>query len=395
MYTALEQLREMNIQRFGISGPVVPNIAIDAVDITISAVEFVRDLCEKMHWNSQYEALTDFAGTSLKKNQIPYNMEMDLNRLCLEVAIQRFMRYGAYEDAFDLFYICAELFGTESVHGMLKAISDQYKNENTHFGNCDNIFSKKAFIFVSGLADYAKNEKLHVEYERVASLKGMFAAVDFLQNWSRKVLFEEELSDKRIGVMLTGIYDMNKDLPYPDCFKNIEGCLFEASLYHLYEVASLMSSSDDFGTKSLEYRLIDVQRVKRFLQYQDTIGCFYSDRETDAVLRETDAVLMEAFTDEDAAIMGPIEHEKWLSIHYVMGWEYDVRYKEITEPKSIREIVRMHCLMLENGEYTMKNAVKHYYKLPIDEQDKDTEPFNELIQKLLKQDGVKFYKILH
>lgn len=385
MYTALEQLRERNIKSFGINGPIVPDIDKCAVDITIDAVSFVRNLCEKMAWDSRYEALTDLEGTSLKKGQIPFNMEMDLNRLCLEVAIQRFMKHGAYEDAFDLYYICAELFECGDIYSLLKVVADRCKGENTHFGNCDNVFSKNGFIFINGLAEYAKNEKLRTEYAQVASMECADAAVDFLKSWSRKCLFEMKLSDEKKEVMLTGLKSCHDRTLYPDCFENIEGCLFAASLHHLYEMATFMSSLDDFKSKSLEYRLIDIQRVKRFLQYQDTIGCFYSDLATDAMLKTE-------FTPADAEIMGPIEHEKWLSIHHVMGWGYDIRYKEVKEPKSIREIVRMHCLMLENGEYTTENAVKHYYDLPIDEQDKDTEPFNALIQKLLKTDGVKFYK---
>ena len=50
-----------------------------------AALSFIRDLCEKLRFDKtkamSFEDKLDFDGTSLKANQIPYNMEKDIYRL--------------------------------------------------------------------------------------------------------------------------------------------------------------------------------------------------------------------------------------------------------------------------------------------------------------------------
>ena len=50
--------------------------------------------------------------------------------------------------------------------------------------------------------------------------------------------------------------------------------------------------------------------------------------------------------------------------------------------------------MLESGDYTYENAIKHYMLLPDSEKDKDTEPMNKLLYLLSMLDGVKFYRLI-
>ncbi|WP_461811734.1 hypothetical protein, partial [Faecalimonas sp.] len=46
----------------------------------------------------------------MKLNQIPINMEKDIDRLCLEKAIERFLKSGKKEDAFDVYFCYLEMF---------------------------------------------------------------------------------------------------------------------------------------------------------------------------------------------------------------------------------------------------------------------------------------------
>ena len=57
-----------------------------------AVLSFITERCEDLRFDTQNgDQLT---GRSLKANQIPYNMEKDIDRLCLENALVRFMRSG-------------------------------------------------------------------------------------------------------------------------------------------------------------------------------------------------------------------------------------------------------------------------------------------------------------
>ena len=71
-----------------------------------------------------------YFGTSLAPEQIPYNMQMDINRLCLERELERFMDSGATEDAYNVYYCFLEIFfGSygKSKRMVIKALSGTLK----------------------------------------------------------------------------------------------------------------------------------------------------------------------------------------------------------------------------------------------------------------------------
>ena len=43
-------------------------------------------------------------------NQIPYNMQMDINRLCLLCELEKFIDSGISEDAYTVYYCYLEMF---------------------------------------------------------------------------------------------------------------------------------------------------------------------------------------------------------------------------------------------------------------------------------------------
>ena len=73
-----------------------------------SAVDFIRNKCEKLRFNISKENEKDnakqFTGKSTKVGQIPYNMEKDLDRYTLENSIINFLYTGKKEDAYNIFY---------------------------------------------------------------------------------------------------------------------------------------------------------------------------------------------------------------------------------------------------------------------------------------------------
>ena len=83
-YTALQQMKTHNEQIFGKGvGPIQPERHYDSVDYGLKAMalKFLHTRCEGLGFRAEEE--NDYSGTSLTSGQIPYNMQMDLNRLCL------------------------------------------------------------------------------------------------------------------------------------------------------------------------------------------------------------------------------------------------------------------------------------------------------------------------
>ena len=101
-YTAIERMRKKNEQRFGADvGPVQPPLYTNRRqrnDLKSAALRFLHNRCEELRFNEAKEAVEQgtgvYLGQSLKHGQIPYNMQMDIDRLCLEKALETFIDCG-------------------------------------------------------------------------------------------------------------------------------------------------------------------------------------------------------------------------------------------------------------------------------------------------------------
>ena len=94
-YTALEEMRIINIGRIGREcGPFQPEYYQNGQgwNMKTAALRFLRERCEGLRFGSisvaEEMASGKLTGTSLKENQIPYNMQMDIDRICLEKALE-------------------------------------------------------------------------------------------------------------------------------------------------------------------------------------------------------------------------------------------------------------------------------------------------------------------
>lgn len=688
MYTALDQMRIKNLSRYGIDGPVVPDIIsyvrknnssnkkemtfTEISQLETHAIHFVRERCEELRFDKQRMDLEDLDGTSLKKGQIPFNMEKDLDRLCLEAAIHRFLESGVAEDAFDIYYIYLEMFMGEysTSKKMIERLSEFESNASSLLTKHRDHYSHSVYVFLIGLAIYDSSASYREKYNDIYHVDGKEGAHHFLKYWGLSSLFHdigyafelpfEEIksyfakdqtsvpyvcyrdmdkfiqldeANKKKALRLTGgrepqtmsevlvwridelLGEHYKERPrmesipmasecedyaqyldkvfcwkpadpnkfggymdhayfsamllmdnlfdildeeelnpaYADCLsaialhnsifahvlqakklagfdpdkfaiqadwhplayllmlcdelqcwdrtsygqtsrtevhamacdltfdgdsigakykfdkameakanrKNSDGKLAVGGTYkkmiqqvngvtkfqhdieeivalnrdgelslnvtyeftadikyrktylshsnfmHLYDFAIILSGrkkhdikdadldqemraqmAAEFEAKSLEYKMIDIERVKKFAKYLDAIDCFYTDR---AVAYPP----LDHFKDEDMDVIGPLEHERWLWVHHVMGWKYDEKYTTFDKEEQgrIREMTRTHKLMLKNGPYLHDNMIKHYHDLPGEEQEKDTEPMNKLLGLLSMLDGVKFYRL--
>ena len=110
-YTAIEKMRKKNKERFGsATGPMQPPLYINRRqrnDLKSAALRFLHNRCEELRFDNTVEAEEEktgiYRGKSLKPAQIPYNMQMDIDRLCLEKSLETFIDSGIAEDAYAVY----------------------------------------------------------------------------------------------------------------------------------------------------------------------------------------------------------------------------------------------------------------------------------------------------
>lgn len=164
-----------------------------------AALSFIRDLCEGLRFDknkatSFNDNNLDFDGTSLKANQIPYNMEKDIDRLCLENAVNRFLKSGKKEDAFDVYFCYLEMFvgDYQKTRRMIELLSEYEANGSGLLMKHRDHYSHSVYVFVLGLAIYKSNElyqKEYKEYYKISDDKE--AAAHYLQYWGLSSLFHD------------------------------------------------------------------------------------------------------------------------------------------------------------------------------------------------------------
>ena len=184
--------------------------------------------------------------------------------------------------------------------------------------------------------------------------------------------------------------------------------LSQSNFLHLFDFAAALHGrsmpvdtpaealEQKFSALSLEYQLSGINRAKHFGSYLNAVGCFYTDR---PVAYE----MVEQFTPEDAAVIAPMEHARWIREHHLMGWHYGTDYETLPVPyvlgseekearRILREQLRCHKLAMD-GEPTDAEIAAHYAKLDEADQDKDWKPFNSMLVLLKKFDGLRIYRL--
>ena len=98
-YTALEKMRRINEDKYKCDvGPMQPSMYHSEqgnFNLKSCALRFIHEMCEGLRFNMKIEEEEEktgiYQGTSAEQGQIPYNMQMDINRLCLERELERFL----------------------------------------------------------------------------------------------------------------------------------------------------------------------------------------------------------------------------------------------------------------------------------------------------------------
>lgn len=164
-----------------------------------SALRFIRERCENLRFDDKKSADEKpeekiFGGSSIKEKQIPYNMQMDIDRLCLENAVERFLRSGKKEDAFDVYFCYLEMFvgEYEKTRRMIELLSEFEANGSGLLMKHRDHYSHSVYVFALGLAIYESNAVYREAYQKKYDLTDEHqAACHYLEYWGLASLFHD------------------------------------------------------------------------------------------------------------------------------------------------------------------------------------------------------------
>lgn len=166
-------------------------------DLIGQALKFINESCADLRFDdeiTELEKTEGHKGKSLKENQIPYNMEKDIDRLCLSNAVKRFLESGKKEDAFDVYYCYLEMFvgDYEKTRRMIELLSEFEANGSGLLMKHRDHYVHSVYVFLIGLAIYESNELYRNEYKKYYSLSDdKKAAHHYLEFWGLSSLFHD------------------------------------------------------------------------------------------------------------------------------------------------------------------------------------------------------------
>ena len=208
-YTAIEKMRKKNEQIYGRDvGPMQPALSAGAAagfDLKSAALRFLHERCEGLFFDRQIEEEEErtglYHGVSLAPDQIPYNMQMDINRLCLERELEKFLDSAATQDAYTVFYCFLEIFfgNYGKFKKRVELLSEYESNGSSLLMKHRDHYSHSVFVFALGLAIYETNDNFrrafnsyyHFGQPEDRDQESPKAAHFFLEYWGMTALFHD------------------------------------------------------------------------------------------------------------------------------------------------------------------------------------------------------------
>ena len=203
-YTALANMRAKNRERFGkYVGPNQPYLFGEdgtGNDLKSASLRFLHERCEDLRFSREKtrkeEKTGTYLGTGFRPNQIPYNMQMDIDRLCLERELEKFIDSGIAEDAYTVYYSYLEMFlgkyGRSSK--MIEMLSEFESNASSLLMKHRDHYSHSVYVFALGLAIYETNEAFRNTFNRFYGFRPEQeheSAAFFLEFWGLTSLFHD------------------------------------------------------------------------------------------------------------------------------------------------------------------------------------------------------------
>lgn len=203
-YTALNEMKGSLQAKYkgvemGPSSPAEINTSSSKkVDFTTAVKHFIHERCVDLRFDegiANEERLTGiFKGKSVRQGQIPYNMQMDIDRLCLARTIERFMESGNKEDAFDVYFCYLEMFGGGygSSRRMIELLSEYESTASTMLMSHRDHYSHSVYVFLIGIAMFDVIPGVREQYKKFYQIyDDKSAAHHFLQFWGVTALFHD------------------------------------------------------------------------------------------------------------------------------------------------------------------------------------------------------------
>lgn len=156
-----------------------------------AVLTFIRERCEDLRFD--YKNGDACTGRSLGENQIPYNMEKDIDRLCLENAVARFLESGKKQDAFDVYFCYLDMFvgDYEKTRRMIELLSEFETNGSRLLMKFRDHYVHSVYVFLLGIAIYETNRTFQETYNAFYHLTGKEAGAHYLQYWGLAALFHD------------------------------------------------------------------------------------------------------------------------------------------------------------------------------------------------------------
>ena len=204
-YTALDAMRRENQKRFGPQAgprrPAMPAGSQKGNDLKSAALRFLHERCQGLRFSEEKAAeerrTGRYLGASLRPGQIPYNMQMDIDRLCLERELEKFIHSGVAEDAYTVYYAWLEMFMGEYGRSqkMVELLSEFESNASSLLMKHRDHYSHSVYVFALGLAIYEANEKFRSTFNHFYGFDQAAdthrAAAFFLEYWGLTALFHD------------------------------------------------------------------------------------------------------------------------------------------------------------------------------------------------------------
>ncbi|MDE7439442.1 MAG: hypothetical protein K2N23_02925 [Clostridia bacterium] len=127
-------------------------------------------------------------------NGCTYNFNRDIDALCFKNALARFVRTGAKEDAFDVFFCYAQIFKTfggykRGINSLLQLLYDYEANSATLLKKHRDHYSHSVYVFALGLSIFMGNKNMRAAFAKKYETDR--AEYEFLKYWGIAALFHD------------------------------------------------------------------------------------------------------------------------------------------------------------------------------------------------------------
>ena len=185
-YTALVKMQQRNKEKYGIEDrPDIPPIQnAEENSLAWCALTFLRENCENLRFDptaggaaktkkdrGNVLSVEDNIGKSYCENQIPYHMQMDIDRLCLERSLGDFLdekEGGTTQQAYLVFYCYLEMYwgrGSAKPREMIELLSAFEQNASPLLYRHRDHFVHSVYVFAMGLAIYQQSGMFREKYK--------------------------------------------------------------------------------------------------------------------------------------------------------------------------------------------------------------------------------------